>query len=410
MRSITITESQPTVLDLNNQEAEALAELGERLASNRQWWGAARTDDEDAPAASVISVAPTTGTGWIVRVSDAVGLVVISGLQIVVQPKIPANHLLYLFSRTQAWPRLEEQIGHIATEASLFEVVVHWFLNALESLMRSDLLRDYRAQVDEVTAVRGQLEAVPTASRYYTGSLLLTCNYEEFDIDIPINRVLKGTARSILQNANLRDGLRRRAQRAVVRMDDVGDIRGGDLATGLDSRTKSYGDALLLARHVLRAEGRAVSEGGSVARCFLIRTPEMVEEGIRTSLKEGLADLCTVVKSARQLVGSRHTINPDLLFQPYPAIGDVKYKAIREEWSRPDLYQSVAFAVGFHARSAAIVTFAEDAHFKIAPVHIGDVTASSLKWIFDPAWLPLDAERELVRQTRSWLSSVPGPQ
>lgn len=105
--------------------------------------------------------------------------------------------------------------------------------------------------------------------------------------------------------------------------------------------------AIALGRNLLRWTGRSLAEGGAAAWTFLIRTPEMVEAGVRSVLAERLGP-GTVRKEGRQLVGSTLTFNPDLVFGgPAVAVGDVKYKLAGGDWDRSDLYQVVAFATAF---------------------------------------------------------------
>lgn len=80
---------------------------------------------------------------WRVRVRDAVGLVAVGDLQLVVQPKIPRSHLLYLLAEAEAIPRLDEQRGALAAGLSLWELIALWFLDAAEHVLRLDLIRDY---------------------------------------------------------------------------------------------------------------------------------------------------------------------------------------------------------------------------------------------------------------------------
>jgi hypothetical protein len=44
------------------------------------------------------------------------------------------------------------------------------------------------------------------------------------------------------------------------------------------------------------------------------------------------------------------------------AIGDVKYKILTEDWSRTDLYQSIAFATAFNSPVGCVIGFAETTH------------------------------------------------
>ena len=93
----TLEESSDEVLALSEEEARGLSRVGRKLASNEKWWSGTA---ESAVERTIIKCAADSG-GWRVRVQDAVGAVSAAGAQIVVHPKIPLDHLLYLFERSR---------------------------------------------------------------------------------------------------------------------------------------------------------------------------------------------------------------------------------------------------------------------------------------------------------------------
>src|SRR6476619_6228065 len=101
MRQETLVESAESVLSLTSAEADALREAGSRLASRTVWWG-----ELTAPVdRSIIGVRYQAPGRYAVRVSDAIGVIAIGSLHILVQPKIPAAHLIYLLSLSGRFPR-----------------------------------------------------------------------------------------------------------------------------------------------------------------------------------------------------------------------------------------------------------------------------------------------------------------
>lgn len=101
-------------------------------------------------------------------------------------------------------------------------------------------------------------------------------------------------------------------------------------------------------------KGRAA--GTAPAWTFLIRTPELIEDAVRGILRRGLHDIVEVKKSGLQLMPSKLTLNPDLLFGD-AAIGDVKYTLLGPDWNRSYLYQAVTFATGFRLPRAGVFGF-----------------------------------------------------
>ena len=192
------------------------------------------------------------------------------------------------FAPADPSPCLAERGALASAETSLWELVARASVHATEEVLRRGLLSGYRDLDDEPRLVRGRIRTLPTARNYYAGRLALACTYEEFDVDTPFNRVLKAAARSISGSAALPFQVRRLARRVVGRMDDVGPLERDDLHVPLERRLGHYRDAVDLACHVLRGQGRGISSGGLQAWSFLIRTPEMIETGLRNLLRKRL--------------------------------------------------------------------------------------------------------------------------
>ena len=402
MRVETLLESHSAELLLSAEEAGGLLSLGRKLASDKSWWGTNATDEEDSDSAAVIRCDQAGGGRWRITVDNAVGSVTTGDVHLIVQPKIPSSHLLYLFSKTDAWPRLDEAAAPLLADATFIELIALWYLNAMETLLRSELLRDYREDKDELEAVRGRIDVLATTQLIYSGRLAATCDFEVFDVDTPLNRVLKAAARAILRVPVFSGQSRRRAERVALRMDEVGPLRLDDLAvTQLERRTASYREALLLAKNLLRLEGRTLAAGDVVARSFLIRTPELVEDGIRSILAGGLQGRCVVTKKGKKLGQSTLTINPDLQFGDF-AVGDVKYKLNWNAWPRSDTYQSVAFAAGFRRDHAVIVNFCTDQRPNLPQVSFREINVSHLQWRATPNSDPVAAEELLVADAKNW--------
>lgn len=404
IRVESLQESQPGVLALTDRQARALAAAGKRLVSRKTWWGdSGLPDGESEASATVIRVEPYGAGQWSVRVNDAIGVIALDDLELIVSPKIPLSHLLHLFAKSGQFPRLEEENqGLLDGSPDLWSLVAAWFITSAERLLRQELMRDYEDMFDELATVRGRLEPAPTASLYYSGRLAVACEFDEFSFDTPLNGVLRAAAAVVAKSPLLDGKLNRRAIRTLARMTDVGSLRAGDLVVHVDRRTGGYREPLALAHQVISGSGRDVSEGAEAAWTFLIRTPEMVEEGIRNILAERLPGVL-VTKEARTASGSKMTFNPDLVFNHGALVGDVKYKLAGGDWSRGDLYQAIAFAEAFRTRRACVVQFGRSDQAELPEVEVGLKRISPLRWLVD-ALSPELAAAGLAQATAEWLA------
>lgn len=407
MRTERLTESADGRLPLTESQAVALARLGRSLASRKGWWGEKAEDEDAHRERTVIRCTPESTGVWRVRIANAVGVIAVEGLQIVVGPKIPAEHLFYLMQKSGRLPRLAAERANVAVDKTLWELVAEWYTGALEGVLRRDLIKDYRTISDELQLARGHIDLYRTARAYYVGRLGIACEFDEFDADTPLNRVLRAAAAGVAGSPLLPPELRRRALRLLVRMNHIGELRPGDRGVSIDRRTAHYRDALSLAFHILDNKGRGLEHGGAVSWAFLIRTPEMIEEGLRRVLEESLAGRWRVRKRSVPIKGAPLTLNPDLVFNETLVAGDVKYK-LAGDWVRADLYQVVTFAEGVGARFGCVVSFRKGPTKSPPSLQIGDISVSHFSWRADPDISPINAGRELASSMEKWLEKISG--
>jgi 5-methylcytosine-specific restriction endonuclease McrBC regulatory subunit McrC len=396
--SQTLVESADSELELSSSQVEALADLGRRMASRKEWWG---QDDDDYRDRSVIQVSPAGSGRWRVRVVDAVGVVVIDGLQLIVEPKIPISHLLYLLAMSGEDARHQPLASGLAVDESLWEVVAGWFTGSVERLLHADLARDYDEISDLLSTPIGRMDPVATTARYLAGDLSFAATFDEFSPNSPLNRILRAALQDVVRSPRLRTETRRRAVRALSRMEEVSDLRPGDLVARVNRQTRHYAVPISLARHILGGQGRGLSVGTEASWAFLIRTPEMVERGIRELLNAHLP--LRVRKGRLGLPGSSLTVNPDLVFGNDVVVGDVKYKVGQDTWVRPDLYQVVAFATAYRAPKAIVVRFIGPGATTAPAIEFGDVSVAEFSWVADPEITPERAAGKLVAA----VSSIP---
>lgn len=337
------------------------------------------------------------------RVMDAVGVVALPTLELHVRPKIPQIHLLYLLEKASFVPAFTPDVAHLEKNTSLLELIAQWFVTSLERLLEEGLARDYRPVKEELSVARGRVSPLATAGLYYRGRLSVIAEFEEFDFDTRLNRVLREAARLVLSAPVLSAALRRRSSRATARMDGVGPLRSGDLDAVVDRRTAHYRAAIMLAKRLIEGAGLALLPGEGNVWTFLIRTPTPVEVGIRTTVQRGLKGAIPVVKKAVGLQGSAMTLNPDLVFGQDACVGDVKYKLAQDEWQRSDLYEIVAFAAGLKTEHAAILTFREPQQQPLPAVQVGEIRVRQLSWLATDALTPAAAASGLVSEVLAWL-------
>jgi hypothetical protein len=405
MRVEHLTETAPRVLDLSEEEADALAAAGKRLAGSAEYWGRAVSDTTDGPERTVIRCNRLANGRYRVTVAEAVGIVALPSLQLIVQPKIPLAHFRHLLQQSLAFPRLDDQQTAGAGSTELWDLVAAWLVTALERLLRRGLVADYEEQQADLPYLRGTVQAADTATTYYQGLVAFSCLFDEFGLNSPMNRVLRAATATVASAPVLKPELRQRARRALSRLIDVGELRPGDIHHAPERRSAHYGISLQLARHVLAATGRTIAPGSTPAWTFLIRTPELIEDAIRSILKCGLHDITEVRKAGLRLKPSRLTLNPDLLFGN-AAVGDVKYVLLTPDWDRSHLYQAVAFATGYRLSRAGVFGFSSSGPIP-PPLQIGRVNVRTFTWLANEVVTAEEAQAQLISDARMWIGADP---
>jgi 5-methylcytosine-specific restriction enzyme subunit McrC len=410
-RTVELTESQGREVDLTREEAEAIARLGVALASKKQWWGVSSDSDAEASGErSAISCEPTKTGRWRVCVNNAIGAFGTACTTFVVRPKIPANHALHILGRSTFLPRLDLTNVTLAEAEKFFDLIARWFIEQTKEVIARDLLRDYEEQYGALTAVRGQIDPIPSAEQYYSGTLDVVCRYEEFTVNNAYNRLLLAAAIRLQNIFVTNESVRREARRLSNYFTDVGGLHPNDIDVVTDRRSFYYADALALAKLIIRSASIDLFGGVSKLWTFLIRTPEAIEDGIRNILRNGLTPIA-VSKYGTTLSPSSLLIEPDLRFDPLGAIGDCKYKIYRGEWPRGDLYQSVAFAAGARTQKACVISFAVSSEDELEDAHFGDIVVRNIRWRAHRDVTPAAAQNRLVDDCRQWLfGSYPEPE
>ena len=400
LREVVAVESRRTELQLSAVQAQTLLVLGRELAAGQAWWG----DEADAAPKSVIDAVRLTDTSYAVTFRDVIGVVRLGDVHVRIKPKIPESHFSYLLAKSSLVPRTSVSSAAIYAGEDYASLVASWCVSEAEVFLRRGIRSDYIEVSDELTEVRGRMNTLATTLAIQSGRPVAICDFEEFSDDFALNRVVKAACELIAAKPELANNVRQRARRVTLRMGVVGELRRGDRHVRVARLTKSYERVLPLAHLVLKAAGLTPRLGTISGRAFLIRTPELIEDALRSVLSRRLTT--NEVKKRRLSLGaSGFTINPDLVFDGGRAIADIKYRLLADKWHRASLYQAVAFSAAFNSRRCAILGFTSGS----APppsVLVGEIAARSFAWDASTDVEPVTSEDFLVSEVSQWLAQA----
>jgi len=336
-------------VQLADEEAAALNEAGRLLANQIRW-------DDDTRDRSVVRC--TAGAdGWSIQVGNVVGVVGFEDRTLQISPKIPIDHLLYLFTEAGALPRVGELVAAAREDETFPEVIVHWFLQAVHKLVRLGLHRDYQDTVSDEPTVRGQLQVPRTITNLYTGRLEFSCRFDDFTFDNPLNRTIAEALRRLQGIPNLSPEQGQQARGLLTEFPPVGPATTADLRARPDRNTLRYETPLQLARQIIHGTGRRPVAGKSRTTSFVIPTPGPVEQGIRTILQKRLPPHLRPHYGGETFAGG-FRLEPDLVFGHQLAVGDVKYRLLdNQKWDRGHVFQLCTYAAAWKVERAVLIGF-----------------------------------------------------
>ena len=304
-------------------------------------------------AAGVVQVALTDRPGWWeVTPGTQIGVVSVAGLQVVIEPKIGINRLVFLMGYARRPDFWRDDRVRLDADADLPESLAEAFVRLAKRALEQGLLKGY-VTVDETLAVlRGRVREADQLRRRWGRSIPLEVRYDEFTVDIAENQVLLAAVEQLLRTPRVgvrhRAGLRRlRLQLADVTAPGRGGVRPSWVASRLNAR---YVPALELAELVLAGRSFEQRVGELVVSGYLFNMATIFEDFVTVALREAFRpfggrsrlQFRTHMDEAETL-----PVRPDFVWSDAGVprvVVDAKYKAEKPSgFPQADLYQMLAY-------------------------------------------------------------------
>lgn len=304
-------------------------------------------------AAGVVQVALTDRPGWWeVTPGTQIGVVSVAGLQVVIEPKIDINRLVFLMGYARRPDFWRDDRVLLDADADLPEALADAFVRLARRALEQGLLKGYMT-VDETLAVlRGRVREADQLRRRWGRSIPLEVRYDEFTVDIAENQVLLAAVERLLRMPRV--GVRHRAglQRLRLQLADVTALgRGGVRPSWTPSRLNArYVPALELAELVLAGRSFEQRVGDLVVSGYLFNMATIFEDFVTVALQEAVRpfggrswlQFRTHLDEAETV-----PVRPDFVWS-YAGVPrvvvDAKYKAEKPSgFPQADLYQLLAY-------------------------------------------------------------------
>ena len=348
----------PSQLTLREYEPR----LGVRLTIDQR--------DQLRALTTTVAISPSLGETdrYDLTPGSSVGAIHLDGIDIVIQPKVELDRLLFLLSYSLGRIRDLESAVRMDNAQDLPEAIVLGFVRTFRRALARGVQQGYRTIDDTALILRGRLRVGDQIRRRFGPLPPAEITYDDFTVDTDMNRILLAAvdrmARIPLRSTKSRTGLRG----IQARLDGV-------TLTAYDPRrlpqvtfsrlNERYRDAVTLARLVLRSASFDLGHGDVPAAAFLVDMNKAFEDFVFEALRDALGpEDGVLVQGARCRSlyldeDDRVRLLPDLSVwrgDRCVFVGDVKYKRIlAADFPNADIYQATAYAVATGLPSALLI-------------------------------------------------------
>lgn len=228
---------------------------------------------------------------------------------------------------------------------------------------RRGVLAGYREVSDRLHTVRGRVDFAEQARRGGPG-LPLAVTYQEFDVDVPENRVLRAGLAALRSAPVHVPAVRRELHRLRALVAGAGPLVGPPPGIAWTRLNEHYRPAVELARMLLARTSVDLAPGAVHAPALVLDLSRVFEAFVRVALREALGvgpgelpDGAHAPRTSLDDAGAMR-LEPDLgLWRGGRCrfVGEVKYKSDPGGGRAADRYQLLAYAIATGLPDATLV-------------------------------------------------------
>lgn len=318
----------------------------------------------DMHADGHVSVAPSVTSGlYRVTAKQKVGVLRYGDVELRIVPKVAVSRLLYLASYTddsRSWQELDILLD--ATDDPL-SALAHALAYHGEAALRPTPLQGYVTHETAERRLRGRVLFDQQLSRRAGIQLPVELRYDEYEVNIVENRVLK-TAIGIAERHLPDPGLACRLAHLRFRLDGVEPWPAGmTVPTFNFTRSNArYRAALALARLILEQRSLEFPDQTQRGSAFLFNMNYVFEKYVEAELRRALQDRGGRVDGQREThLDEADTLlmKPDVTWWSGDrclAVVDAKYKrTTSDDYPNADAYQMLAYCTRLGLRRGVLV-------------------------------------------------------
>ena len=310
------------------------------------------------------------------RVRQAVGVIAARGCSLEILPKVDAGleladpsavraRLVHMLDVAHGLNLSSGEATAMARRAdSLLDIFIALFADRLLAEVRRGLPRQYRAEEDDLRALRGKLDVVRQFTVHAVRPDRLACRFDTLDGDTPLMLIMKASVLLLTRHAKASSTQRKLAELRFL-MADISDVPRGSLPwkqVRIDRSSQRWRALLQLARLLVGSNWQQThAEAGTPdGITLLFAMNDLFERYVAVQLRKALDDTDLAVDAqgggayclgpwaeGEKVIGDSHPTRPDILIKrdrKVVAVLDTKWKNPDTGLSHADVYQMMAYA------------------------------------------------------------------
>ncbi len=310
-------------------------------------------------------------TTWLATPQQVCGVIPLpSGRCIYIEPKARIANVWHMLAHGWEAVELGDPVVETETVAGLLDGIMVAYVRELCRLVDRGLTHGYSRRRETLPLVRGRLDIWAQLHTNAGARHRFVCVFDEFSADTPENRILLAALDVVRASCGRGLGLGAGVQHCLRALSGVpgASVGARDLSDVRTPGSEHYRTPLALARLLLDGCGASHRPGARAAPALIVDMPRLFERFVCGVLARGLPRHLRVRQAGHTIAldeDRRTLLAPDALIEcggvPVCVV-DAKYKlgergaqATHQEPGADDLYQMLAYCVGYQATEAVLV-------------------------------------------------------
>lgn len=316
-----------------------------------------------------VQLADDSTSCWRLIPNSRIGVAIGPGWELRIRPRLTIPRLMFLLGYATDPNGWRELGPSFEADEDLLGALAHGFAAQAERVLARGPIRGYVRVNDECLTLRGHLRVGDQIARHPGLPIPLEVAYDDYLLDVPENRMVRGATELLLRLPRVHGLIRRRLLRIRETLVDATPTLPSPAieAPPVTRLNAHYSGVLAIATLILRSRSIATNRGSIVATAFTFDMNEIFEAFLSASLREALQAYGGRVRlqdsSAALDVAARIGLKPDITWWrdgACRAVLDAKYKRLTGT-SAPnaDIYQMLAYCTALKLRRGYLV-YAKD--------------------------------------------------